>query len=244
MTLALFPVFRSRHYPFFLHKKNMDSDSESTDSQSSDVYIPPRHPYPYRNPRLDSLSRFVRSFMRTDPEMSEQLITSSNSELSNDDTSESESTVGEPGNSTQNFDVELPTRHTYLGNDLTELSGYTMYDEGSIVSLPLLIQQHGAVALPGQALPLSLFHPPTIAMVRKAIEKDHMFGLVPAAQSVIQRNRSENGKHPIIGAIGVTAEVYEHSNFDEEHRGYGVKARCRQRFKVIEVVAEQNALYY
>jgi Lon protease-like protein len=121
-----------------------------------------------------------------------------------------------------------------LGADLEELSGCTLYDENSIVSLPLLVQQQGTMALPGQILPLSLFHSATIGLLRETIAKDRTFGLVSAIEGN-KHHRHDQTKHRLVGTVGVTAETYEHRENEDANRGYGLKARCRQRFKVIEV---------
>lgn len=128
----------------------------------------------------------------------------------------------------------------YLGSDLEELSGCTLYDDHSVVSLPLLIQQYGTVAMPGQTLPLSLYHPHTITLLRQAIEKDRTFGLVVKSQSVLQQYFNDPEKHPLIGTVGVTAEIYEHRDTPDLYRGYGLKARCRQRFKILEVTEHHD----
>lgn len=128
----------------------------------------------------------------------------------------------------------------YLGADLQELNGFTLYDENSTVYLPLLVQQQGTMALPGQILPLSLFHAATIRLLREAMEKDRTFGLVSTIKSTTHSNH-EPSKHRLVGTIGVTAETYEHREDDDEERGYGLKARCRQRFKVLEITEHFNS---
>ena len=64
----------------------------------------------------------------------------------------------------ERFDSELPGRHSYLGEG-REVGGRTILDDDSILSLPLL-NQPGLVLVPGQLLPLHLFHPSAISMMR------------------------------------------------------------------------------
>lgn len=96
------------------------------------------------------------------------------------------------------------------------------------------------MALPGQTLPLSLFHTPTIGVLRKTVTKDRTFGLVSETSNKFQQ-RHDFTKHRLVGSVGVTAEVYEHRESEDYGRGYGLKARCRQRFRVLEVVESADS---
>ena len=62
------------------------------------------------------------------------------------------------------FDSELPSRHAYLGEG-REVAGRTILDEDRTVNLPLY-NQPGVDLVPGQQLPLHLFHPSVISMMR------------------------------------------------------------------------------
>lgn len=67
----------------------------------------------------------------------------------------------------------------YLGNDLTVLHGRTLLDddEGSSHWLPLL--PHADVVLvPGQTLPLSVYHQPTVQMINRVLGGNRIFGAV------------------------------------------------------------------
>ena len=61
------------------------------------------------------------------------------------------------------FDSELPARHAYLG-DGRQVGGRTILDDDDVVSLPLL-NQPGLALVPGQLLPLHIFHPAMISMI-------------------------------------------------------------------------------
>ncbi len=65
----------------------------------------------------------------------------------------------------------------YLGNDLEEVRGRTVLEDDSSLELPLL-SLPGVVLVPGQTLPLQLFQPNTVAMMRNLLDKDKTFGMV------------------------------------------------------------------
>ena len=65
----------------------------------------------------------------------------------------------------------------YLGDDLEDVRGRTFYEEGSTISLPV-IQLPGMVLVPGQTIPLHLFHQHTVAMLKGVMDKDNTFGIV------------------------------------------------------------------
>nr|CAD7573474.1 unnamed protein product [Timema californicum] len=121
------------------------------------------------------------------------------------------------------FDPALPVKHSYLGNDLEELQGRTMLDDDSIQTLALL-PQPGVVLVPGQTLPLTVFYPPTVSMLRQSIATDRTFGVVCVSRYLYS---------PRLAEVGTTAEIYE---FQQEQRsaGFKVKAKGRQRFKILE----------
>ena len=64
----------------------------------------------------------------------------------------------------EEFDSELPGQHSYLGEG-RELGGRTILEDDTNISLPLL-NQPGLALVPGQLLPLHLFHPAVISMMR------------------------------------------------------------------------------
>lgn len=124
----------------------------------------------------------------------------------------------------ERFDSELPSRHTYLGEG-KEVGGRTILDDELVLSLPLL-SQPGLALIPGQLLPLHLFHPSVISMMKKVINSTKTFGVVNL------RADTRSWK----GVVGTTAEIFEYRDAgDEEDREVGlkIKARGRQRFKLM-----------
>jgi len=128
------------------------------------------------------------------------------------------------------FDRDLPGRHAYLGEG-REVAGRTILDDDVSISLPLL-NQPGLALVPGQLLPLHLFHPSVIAMIRNVIQTTKTFGVVSLkADSSSWR-----------GLVGTTAEIFEYNDCDDDHGedsddnrrdiGLKIKARGRQRFKL------------
>ena len=67
----------------------------------------------------------------------------------------------------------------YLGDDLEEVRGRTVLEDDSCLELPLL-SLPGVVLVPGQTLPLQLFQPATVSMIRNVLDKDKTFGMVTA----------------------------------------------------------------
>ena len=69
----------------------------------------------------------------------------------------------------------------YLG-ETEEFRGRTVQEENDYISLPLL--QHSSlmnlVLVPSQTLPLSIFQPVQVSMLRSVILKDGTFGIVPS----------------------------------------------------------------
>ena len=64
------------------------------------------------------------------------------------------------------FDISLPNSHMYMGEGMEDLHGRTIHTEGDTIIMPLYFQP-GVVLAPGQTLPLNLFHPHPIAMMKK-----------------------------------------------------------------------------
>ncbi|CAG2054718.1 unnamed protein product [Timema podura] len=120
----------------------------------------------------------------------------------------------------------------YLGNDLEELQGRTMLDDDSIQTLALL-PQPGVVLVPGQTLPLSVFYPPTVSMLRQSIATDRTFGVVCVrsfTNMLVWCISSMNMKILILTKVGRSNEFQE----EERSAGFRVKAKGRQRFKILE----------
>lgn len=64
----------------------------------------------------------------------------------------------------------------YLGSDLEEVRGRTVHEDDSFQNIPLL-SLPGVVLAPGQVLPLHLFQPSMISMIRRVVDKDKTFGV-------------------------------------------------------------------
>ncbi|XP_043938000.1 protein cereblon isoform X1 [Protopterus annectens] len=130
-----------------------------------------------------------------------------------------------------NFDCSLPTSHAYLGSDLEEFHGRTVHDEESCQVIPVL--PHVAMMLiPGQTLPLQLFRPQEVSMVRNLIQKDRTFAIL--AYSDLQDRDAQ---------FGTTAEIVSYG--EEEEAGIEtVKliAIGRQRFKVQELRTQADGI--
>ncbi|KAG7190065.1 hypothetical protein KM043_006206 [Ampulex compressa] len=118
------------------------------------------------------------------------------------------------------FDLTLPASHSYLGHNLEELRGRTILDDGIYMNLPLLVKQ-SMVLFPGQTLPMTVFDKQIIKMFHTCIQNDRTFGVV----------RLDDER---IVAIGTTAEIYEYTDGDLV-QGFRLKAKGRQRFKILRV---------
>ncbi|XP_036389547.1 protein cereblon-like isoform X2 [Megalops cyprinoides] len=132
-----------------------------------------------------------------------------------------------------NFDPSLPTSHAYLGADMEEFHGRTVHDDDSCQTIPVL--PHTAVMLiPGQTLPLQLFRPQEVSMMRSLIQKDRTFAVLAHCASDAGEQQAE---------FGTTAEIYAY----REEQEYGietvkVKAMGRQRFKVHEIRTQADGI--
>ncbi|XP_028680976.1 protein cereblon [Erpetoichthys calabaricus] len=130
-----------------------------------------------------------------------------------------------------NFDTSLPTSHVYLGSDMEEFHGRTVHDDDSCQLIPVL--PHSSLMLiPGQTLPLQLFRPQEVSMMRNLIQHDRTFAVL--ANSDMNDMQAE---------FGTTAEIYA---FREEQE-FGietvkVKAIGRQRFKVHELRSQSDGI--
>ncbi|XP_076651200.1 E3 ubiquitin ligase component cereblon isoform X2 [Halictus rubicundus] len=129
-----------------------------------------------------------------------------------------EETTEEPLERT--FDLTLPARHSYFGNDFEEFRGRTILDEGIYMKLPLLAQK-SIMLFPGQTLSMKLdSHSLDLKFFYQG---NRTIGVV-----CFEYNR-------MVTAIGVTAEIYEMARVDG---GYAVKAKGRQRFKILKPFME------
>lgn len=143
-------------------------------------------------------------------------------------------TLAEDENAEQ-FDVTLPSRHMYLG-ETQELRGRTVQDENDYVTIPLLHDNNlmmNLVLVPTQTLPMTVFHPLNVSMLKNVIAKDRTFGIVHTKYT--EGGSSEMAKY------GTTAEIYEYQ--EEEGTGaLSIKAKGRQRFKLMSTRRETTGL--
>lgn len=154
----------------------------------------------------------------------------SGNEDSNLDDDEEEEEEGE-GNDTmeerEDFDVELATRHSYLG-DSVPVPGRVIYgeDETPTEELPLL-PMSGLVLMPEQSMPLALFHSNEVSLIRTLLGTTKTFGSV--CSSLFSRQPHQGD------ILGTTAEIFEYREPPENSYEVGlkVKVRGRQRFKVL-----------
>ncbi|CAN9511671.1 unnamed protein product [Ophioblennius macclurei] len=130
-----------------------------------------------------------------------------------------------------NFDPSLPTSHAYLGADMEEFHGRTVHDDDSCQTIPVL-PRTAVMLVPGQTLPLQLFRPQEVSMMRSVIQRDRTFAVL--AHSDLGEPEAE---------FGTTAEIYAY----REEQEYGietvkVKAIGRQRFKVHEIRTQADGI--
>ncbi|XP_050419400.1 protein cereblon [Patella vulgata] len=135
-------------------------------------------------------------------------------------------------NTTAGFDRHLPSTHSYLGNDMEDVhSGRTIHDDESYIDIPLYMLP-GIVLIPDQVIPLHLFQPQMVAMMKRVAEpeNDKTFGIMT------YRNRTD-GEMDELDYIGTTAEIFSIKDETDDISGIStlrIKARGRQRFRLIE----------
>lgn len=130
------------------------------------------------------------------------------------------------------FDKSLPRAHSYLGADLEDVHGRTIHDDDSHVTLPVL-SLPGVVLLPGQMLPLFLFQPSLVAMIKQVLDRDRTFAYVAPG------NLEDDAF--TLANVGTTAEVLAVKEDVDDLSGLAVtkiKAIGRQRFKVLSTTRQ------
>lgn len=152
-----------------------------------------------------------------------------NTEMNSDD-------VTDAGDSSRlaesNLDPSLVPQHMYLGR-LDEVSGCNILPADTHVELPIF-RDHHTLLLPTHTLPLYVFHPVLVATVHHALTRTaNTFGFIKARHDACVTN-----------LVGTTAEIYE---LDRETGAVGVqrymmKARGRQRFRVISTSTQDNGV--
>lgn len=65
----------------------------------------------------------------------------------------------------------------YLGSDMEEFHGRTVHDDDSCQTIPVL-PQTAVMLVPGQTLPLQLFRPQEVSMMRSVIQRDRTFAVL------------------------------------------------------------------
>merc|ERR1711874_483031 len=143
------------------------------------------------------------------------------------DEESSEESENEDNGDNQKFDTQLPTQHSYLGQG-QEVGGRTILDEDLIQDLPI-IARPGMILMPGQTLPMSLFDPTVITLMKNLISGSKTFGVVHL------RHRSSRPGLTEEATIGTTAEIYEFREPSPESLEVGlkIKAKGRQRFRIL-----------
>eukprot|EP00057_Strongylocentrotus_purpuratus_P031067 XP_783498.3 PREDICTED: protein cereblon [Strongylocentrotus purpuratus] len=134
------------------------------------------------------------------------------------------------------YDPSLPTTHAYLGSDLEEYSGRTVLDDECSISLPL-VQLPGVVLVPGETIPLHLFNPRLISMMKHILQNNRTFGMLYDSRDRASIQDSS------IPDVGTTAEIF--SAKEEDDGGIEtmrLKAMGRQRFKVMETRRQADGI--
>ncbi|XP_076631349.1 E3 ubiquitin ligase component cereblon isoform X1 [Colletes latitarsis] len=121
------------------------------------------------------------------------------------------------------FDLTLPATHSYLGQNLEELRGRTLLDDGIYMNLPLLKKQ-SVILFPGQTLPMIGYDPLIKEMLMTCIHNNRTLGVVCL------------GNDKIV-SVGTTAEIYA-CTFEDRVHGFRLKAIGRQRFKILQVIIQ------
>lgn len=129
------------------------------------------------------------------------------------------------------FDTSLPGTHSYLGADMIDVSGRTIYDDDGLVTLPL-IKLPGMVLVPGETIPLTLFHQHVVAMMKGVKDSDKTFGVI-----AFRNNENDEESGSSTANIGTTAEIFSYKDETDEQTGLSsasLMAKGRQRFKIVE----------
>ncbi|CAN7998462.1 unnamed protein product [Ixodes hexagonus] len=122
------------------------------------------------------------------------------------------------------YDTSLPAQHTYLGDDMEDLTGRTVFEDDTVHTIPVLTS-HDVILVPGQILPLQIFRPLEISMMHRIIENDRTFGIV--GESALTASPKP---------LGTTAEIRSYKEEVDELSGIAtlvVKAEGRQRFRIL-----------
>jgi len=124
------------------------------------------------------------------------------------------------------YDQTLPGQHSYLGHS-NQLSGRTLLDETQLQKL-LIHFMPGYILMPNQVFPLKISEPSFVSVIQSLISTTKTFGVV-----TIELDRDNQTWRD---TIGTTAEIYEYSEHrldDTEAVVLNIKARGRQRFRLV-----------
>ncbi|XP_063722743.1 protein cereblon-like isoform X2 [Symsagittifera roscoffensis] len=127
-----------------------------------------------------------------------------------------------------NFDLSLPDRHQYLGDDMEVLAGRTVHEEKDVLVLPFM-RQVAHVLLPKQSMPMYFNRQTDVALLRRVLSGDKTFVILPLLDRVSVRNFVHS---EAVGKIAVIAEVVMSSEDDLDN--FKVIAEGRQRCRVLE----------
>ncbi|XP_067935534.1 protein cereblon-like isoform X2 [Watersipora subatra] len=124
------------------------------------------------------------------------------------------------------YDRSMPSGHMYLGEDLEDVHGRTLFEEGAEVVLPAH-SQFGIVLVPGQVMPLHLSDLDEVAMMRTAMEHQKAIAFLH------QRRRRQGGMR----LLGTTADILSINSDNPNDPTAMVKAitRGQQRFELIKL---------
>ncbi|XP_028405727.1 protein cereblon-like [Dendronephthya gigantea] len=139
-------------------------------------------------------------------------------------------TIEEDKKETIKFDQSLPSSHTYLGEEMDEVTGRTVMEEDNVVSIPV-ISLPNLLLVPGQTLPMYIFNPQLVAMMKNLLDKDNTFGVVTGNRGLLV-----NSPEDIKRITGTTCEIY--SMKEENEAGIStisIKAMARKRFQVLSL---------
>lgn len=140
------------------------------------------------------------------------------------------------------YDISLPARHLYLG-EMEEEGQMTVADEDTTTVLPLLCIPH-RVLFPGETLPMHIYNPHIIQMLRNARTTNKPVALCTLLSTASEEELAQ--PHPQeLAQVGTTVDVVA---FREEVESPGfyygtcfvVKFQGRQRFRLLESFKRSN----
>ncbi|XP_065313684.1 uncharacterized protein LOC135923025 isoform X3 [Gordionus sp. m RMFG-2023] len=127
--------------------------------------------------------------------------------------------------------------------DLDETQGCTLYEEGAIITLPLVCIP-GIILFPEQILPLRLKVTSLINQIKACIEGDRVFAFIPIKQEYTVNMFGHSDLKNILAQVGTTAQIIGFSeerignerDNQEFHRSpyLGIKSKGQQRFSLIK----------